>query len=719
MDLVNETGFEAAWIIGKIDSPRFALTAIVKGTFRLRPDEAAIRVDEQLPLTGDLFDSDDPARPLRYPMDFAPFKPRADVLLVGTCHTPDSTPASFVPVTFQIGQRVKSALVFGDRHWSGRAVTKPLPFTALPLSWERAFGGPVFAENPLGRGAVPSGEEPVERLLLPNLESPDRLIRKPSDNPAPVGFGPIPDAWPQRLRRCGTFDDRYLKERWPWPPVDLDWAFFNAASEDQQVDGYLKGDEPLVMENLHVGIPLYRSRLPGLRVRCFLNEHTRADFRLREFNTFLDTSWIDMDSETLVLVWRGHTEVSGPELMEAAHLFLITESLDSPPADLRRCSRLLAEALSRREMEDDELEPEEEAAEDSEDDSDTESLDAAGDGGGSTEAPSGENAAPEDAQAQDGNDVPAPPDETPLTAERVRDMAAAGASFAGVDLSSLRLTGFDLRGVDFREAILTGADLTRANLARANLTGAVLAGANLREANCETAMFAEADLTGSWLTRASLQGANVEGADFSGARLHSADLRGVNGANAIFAEADLTDATLEEAMLTAADFCDARLHRTNFSHANLSEAAFEHAWGRHIRASGATLVKVRGAEAILCDADFHGSIADQSVWETAHMVGADLSSSSLNGAEFSGAYLEHARLDATDMKQVRLNQATLRGAQMRRSNLFEATLDEADLTGATLSESNLFGATLVDSLREGTEFTNANLRRIKSRESIG
>ena len=138
-----------------------------------------------------------------------------------------------------------------------------------------------------------------------------------------------------------------------------------------------------------------------------------------------------MDSETVVLIWRGHTEVNSPELMEAAHLYLITESLDSPPADLRRCSRLLAEALARREMEDDELEPEEETAEESEDDSDTGSLDAASDGGGAgTEAPPGGDAAPADAQAQDGNDVPVPPEDTPLTAERVREMAAAGASFS-------------------------------------------------------------------------------------------------------------------------------------------------------------------------------------------------------------------------------------------------------------------------------------------------
>jgi uncharacterized protein YjbI with pentapeptide repeats len=723
MDLVNETGLEAAWVVGKINPPHFSLTAIVKGTFRLRPAETAILAEEQLPLTGDTFESDDPSKPLRYPADFAPFKPRADALLVGTCHVPGGNPVTAARVTFQIGPRTKSLVVYGDREWTTEGVsTDPAPFTALPLTWERAYGGPAFERNPLGigfaaseRGVVRDGDP------LPNIESPDRLLRLKSAIGEAAGFGPIPDSWPQRMHKCGTFDDGYLKERWPWSPANMDWGFFNAAPEDQQIQGYLRGDEELYMENLHPATSQYRSQLPGVRVRCFLDELVRQHYELREIPMRLDTSWVDMDTETLVLVWRGYVDVRSRNLIGTEHFFVLTEPLERLPDDVKQCARLLEEALARREMEEEELDPEEEpedlaAAEDAEEPA---ADSAPASSGGDTARASGEATGAEDSEGAEAvvPDEPSP-DEAPLTAERVQRMAAQRASLAGCDLGGLALAGFDLSGLDLREAILEKVNLAGANLSQADLTGAVLRGANLRGARCAGTIFAEADLSETWFTEADLSGADLRGADLTKARLRLARMPGVNASEAVFAEADLSDATLVGANLSAADLCDTLVHRTDFSRADLSEAAFENAWGRHVKAVGATLLKVRGAEALFCEADFRHSIADESVWESAQLFGTKFSGSRFNNAEFSGAFLADALFDGAELKGARLNEATLRGAQMRRCNLLEASLDEADLTDATFRESNLFGATLMDAVRDRTRFTGANLRRIKSREDV-
>src|SRR5262249_10455385 len=201
---------------------------------------------------------------------------------------------------------------------------------------------------------------------LPNIESPARPVHRSSDHVEPAGFGPIPDMWPQRLQKFGSIDGRYMKERWPWYPHNFDWGFFNAAPDDQQIQGYLKGDEEFAAENLHPTIASFRGRLPGLRVRSFVNEQVRAKEQLREVPICLDTAWFDMDAERLVLVWRGHVPVRTEKMLEVIHLFVMTEAVSQTPWTAEEYRRLLLDALVRREADDEELEEEEEAEEEEE-----------------------------------------------------------------------------------------------------------------------------------------------------------------------------------------------------------------------------------------------------------------------------------------------------------------------------------------------------------------
>ena len=102
-----------------------------------------------------------------YEADFAPVKPRCDVLLVGSAHAPKGEPTTKVPVGLKVGSLVKSFNVLGDRVWESSGVlvspSRPKPFLAMPLSYDRAFGGQdnfhfdpkehsAYMPNPVGKG---------------------------------------------------------------------------------------------------------------------------------------------------------------------------------------------------------------------------------------------------------------------------------------------------------------------------------------------------------------------------------------------------------------------------------------------------------------------------------------------------------------------------------------------------------------------------------------
>src|SRR5262245_24184041 len=89
MELINESPFEVAWIVGKISPPESSMTCIVKGTFKLVHQGTASLAEKQLELTGDNYVDENPNGLLRYPDDFAYLKPKADVLLVGACYSQD------------------------------------------------------------------------------------------------------------------------------------------------------------------------------------------------------------------------------------------------------------------------------------------------------------------------------------------------------------------------------------------------------------------------------------------------------------------------------------------------------------------------------------------------------------------------------------------------------------------------------------------------------
>lgn len=124
MEIVNRTPMQVAMTGGRVYFPNFSLTIIVKGTFDLCPGEPAKLSEEQLLPTGDesYEDHGELAATLRYESDFAHYKPKADLLLVGKAHAPAGNPVPRVPVEFRVGGHGKSLAVFGDRWWRADVV---------------------------------------------------------------------------------------------------------------------------------------------------------------------------------------------------------------------------------------------------------------------------------------------------------------------------------------------------------------------------------------------------------------------------------------------------------------------------------------------------------------------------------------------------------------------------------------------------------------------
>ena len=61
------------------------------------------------------------------------------------------------------------------------------------------------------------------------------VVRDPHSDYAPVAFGPLGRGWPLRARFGGTYDDKWLKDDFPFLPKDFDERYYQAAPEDQQI----------------------------------------------------------------------------------------------------------------------------------------------------------------------------------------------------------------------------------------------------------------------------------------------------------------------------------------------------------------------------------------------------------------------------------------------------------------------------------------------------
>jgi uncharacterized protein YjbI with pentapeptide repeats len=279
-------------------------------------------------------------------------KPRGEALVYGSCHTPRGLPlpAAMVRVRLALAGAPpdaqalvdKQLAVFGDRYWAGTAsrdreaampgssqATEPVPFTEMPLGWDRAFGGPSYAKNPLGRGIERTEtSDGIFRVPLPNVELPSKLVTSSSQRPEPAGFGPLEVSWPQRQCLAGSYGGRWLEEDFPGYARDTDPAFFSTTPADQRVDGFFRGDEEYILENVHPTRSVLRGHLPGAAARVLLRRKGRQD--VEDVKMRLDTVVFLPGKEIGVLVFRATTPVLEDDASDVGVALAACEDLGAP-----------------------------------------------------------------------------------------------------------------------------------------------------------------------------------------------------------------------------------------------------------------------------------------------------------------------------------------------------------------------------------------------------
>jgi uncharacterized protein YjbI with pentapeptide repeats len=737
MRIATDETVLVGWTVSKIRPPQYAATFVVKATFKLHPGQSPTQDGVELEgPTGDVHWDDDDTKSLKYPADFVPMKPRADVMLVGSAHAPGGVPAKSLKVRFKVGNFSKSIEVIGSRAWEGMLSSKTTPpesFTSMPLRYENTIGGPSEPRNPVGQNYKTT----PPTLLLP--QKPKELNRDLS----PACFGPIARSWAPRNENLGTYNKKWVQTRWPWLPEDFDWAHFNAAPRDQQLDVFLRGDEEIVLENLHPIHSDFRTRLPGLRARCFFHDKLPdGTIRFREVPLKLDTLWINTDEEKLILVWRGDAEVRTLRARELLDMYACTEPLALPPgtaeqhraAFLKRFAeevdpedekRQAAIAMAWAEFDADMSQMKSEFAEL---DKEAESLMAEADR---------EIAGQAAAMIADGMDpklfgAPVLLDPTTSAVDEFKAlttafaevphgemkfdagtaMSAIGESEAALksaeaeqaefdrlfdvtfpeefvwtrervvaaqpgDLQDANLCNLDLSGLDLSRVNLAGSQLAKANLAKTKLAGANLAGADLREA----------DLTGADLT-----GARLDDADFEKAILAEAKFAGASIRNTDFAKLDLS----------GADFSNCSGRAVNFSEAKLTGAKFH----------GAQLEVADFSKSVLAKAEFHGANLKAAQFETIEgpgivLDGADIAGiHASEGCNFTGGSFKRCKGAAAIFEE-----AILDGADFSRSILTRGQFTDASLRNATLDRCDLVSAAFDDTVMEKAVVTNSNLLR--------
>jgi uncharacterized protein YjbI with pentapeptide repeats len=699
---------------------------------------------------------------LVYPGDFADFKLNAEVVARGSCHADKDATESMVELS--VGDWSKTLQVVGTRvrtdDIAGGHATKPQAIGVMALDYAHAYGGPEFEGNRVGKGyvappkneeakAAPESddEEPIYQpprsqrsqvmpsQQLPNVLYPDGAEVK---NGLPAGFGPLSTTHPHRAQYVGKkYGAEWLQKRAPFPAADFDFRHEHAAPPDQQLAGYLRGDESVSFKNFHPHRQRLTVTLPGLRVRVFVIDDRDE---VREAPMSLDTLYADLDDDALYLTWRGHTPVREEDLTDIRYGFCAVEPLgDKPLASAHYEELLRAFAADPNDMENafpagfDELAECLERIESASDDD----LERMADRCMETSDPGGPVAAamrmlfgstldelPADALPSVGKlhaklsdeemrekvletlQSTSPPagagidldkgelrfpvgrlakeleaglakaEEAPLGKKQKAKIEAARERLAAVDIAAID-PAYGVEGSDDEPgpgANLAGRDLSNLDLRRVDLTGADLRSAVLSRTNLEGAKLIDAHLGGAQLFRT-----NLEGADLTGA--------------------DLTTASFRRVRAKAASFVRARLDMTRFDQSDLENASFSEATGRMPMFSKTRLSGARAS----------GLSLEKALFDECLLVGTDLSHAQLLSCTFKDCKAVKLNLDSANLPNTAFHMCRAQGLQARGATGELSVWMRTELEGADFGMASLPAAHFMLVLAPDVSFLSANL----------
>jgi len=704
------------------------------------------------------------ALPSGRPLDELMPKARGEVLLAGSAYAAHGLATTEQLVRLKLGKIDKSLRVLGDREWMYGMlpffrITEPSPFTQMPLSWSRAYGGQRHPANPEGCGYDPN---PLAALFgrnqgrMPNIENPDRPVRGHRRRYAPAGFGQLDVGWLPRRQWIGTYGRRWQSEPYPGLADDTHSEFFNAAPLDQRVAGFFEGGESYRLEGMHPTLPVIEGQLPEFRPRAFAHRAGHPADAVEEVALAFDTVWFFPDAELGIAIHRGEIDVEDSLALDVEALMVAYEHAGDPPRSLSHYGQVLAlrlnrDTAARHVFNEAQLTPEPDAgvratrqAEELEELAHRQAAQAERDAGlaAEFEASSGMPAPPAAASL-------VPPLPVPSNAAIKRGDFDLGALLDAAEQVGAQAS--EQAQARRKEAAEQLAELpaaapqaaTTAEQALARATGKGEPGLSLAEFG---AMFGVPSISieqvqdlqrrgrlaapqpsapglpltaeaaaaiGQWILLRLREGGSLHGCDLAGANLRGAMLSGADLRGALLEASDLSGAQLD-----GADLSDVALTGATMDQANCAAACFD----------GANLARTRAHRAIFRGARFTGTQATDADWRGADLVGARfeqwvapnivLDEANLEHATLSDCVLLHAKGDGSRwahsvwQRTVALGSSFLNSdwqeAALSRSVLMECRLNDSVWTGAELSRVQGGG---------GADWSRADLRRVHAGHS--
>jgi hypothetical protein len=309
LQIDNQTPFYAIMSVLPNRDGVDTLYVIIKATLVLRPKLALAPV--QIPVTlADEYHADPSDSSLKQVSELHIGKPGTDVLLLGRAWAPEGQMVAEAWVRVAVAERQKSIRVLGDRSWTADGTpTLPEPFEAMPLVWERAFGGNhqlpdrMLAEerNPVGVGFA--GKRSAAELAgdpVPNLEDPATRLEQAGQLCTPACFAASAPHWLPRRAFAGTYDEQWQRSRAPYLPVDFDPRFLSCAVAEMAFDRYLQGSEPVEVRGASPDGPISFTLPPA-----HLEVQVKIAGSLERPPANLETVLLEPDENRLCLTWRA------------------------------------------------------------------------------------------------------------------------------------------------------------------------------------------------------------------------------------------------------------------------------------------------------------------------------------------------------------------------------------------------------------------------------
>ena len=227
------------------------------------------------------------------------------------------------------------------------------PIVSVPVSYDRAWGGPESARNPLGRGrGTPE---------LPNIELPGVTPTVKADLD-PAGFAPLHPQWQQRRALVGTYDEDWREAALALVSQGFRLGLLQRRSAQPATAGLPGRRRNPDLRELAPPASGVSSPLAWACTRCCIEKRLEnGKPRFREVPLQLDTLWIDLTAEKLILLWHSLAEVRTMKFEELEYLFVFTEPLSTPAKSPEAYRALMLERIAQEEEEEpDEPEPPEE-----------------------------------------------------------------------------------------------------------------------------------------------------------------------------------------------------------------------------------------------------------------------------------------------------------------------------------------------------------------------